>query len=69
MLCRLSSALRGIGDSFVCEMETALPIPGMQFAGVLNRIEEFRMSFGDGIPISPEEVGLVLLEPREWARR
>jgi len=63
----LSSALWGIGDSFICEMESALPILGMQFAGVLNHIEEFHMSFGDGIPISPEEVSLILLEPREWA--
>ena len=65
--CTCPSALREIIDGIVREMAAALPIIRMPLAGILNRIEDFRMSPGDGLPISFEEVFLVPLEARESA--
>ena len=63
--CTCPSALREIVDSIVREMAVVLPIIRMPLLGILNRIEDFHMSLGDGLPISFEEVFLIPLEARE----
>ena len=67
VVCTCPSALQEIVDGIIREMVAALPIIRMPLVGILNRIEDFRMSLGDGLPISFEEVFLVPLEARESA--